>query len=477
MKRVRNTSRAQAIALESEKSERGFSLVIGTLVALAIAFAAAALSTSTLTAQTTPAGALSLGDAARMAARQNTSLDIVRARVAQADARVAQQKSALYPDVSAFLQQASRTTNTATFGFSFRDATTGQFLFDPNGERLGPIPTTDARYRISQTLLDFGAYARVRAAKNGSQATAAELDAVAEGAAASAALAYIRVIRAEAQLSARLADSTLAADLERIARDQLQAGVGIALDVTRAQSQSASVRVQLISARSDRDRARLELKRALNLPADAPLALSDSLAGLTIDANSADASSTLARALSTRPDLKLIQAQEAAQRSQAEAIRKERWPTLSAVGDHGALGKDWTHPISTYTWGVQLSLHPFDGFRREARLEEQSAVAKELEARDKDLRTQATLEVQSALLDIQATREQVAAVSDRLRFAEQEVSQAQERFRAGVAGNSDVIIALLSLNQTRTLRNDALAAYHSSRVALAKATGAIQQLP
>lgn len=421
-------------------------------------------------------GALTLGEAARLAARQNTGLDVVRARVAQADARVSQQRAALYPDVSAFLQQASRTTNTATFGFSFRDAT-GNYLFDPNGERLGPIPTTDARYRISQTLFDLGAYSRVKAARSASSAIAGELNNVADGAAANAALAYIRVIRAEAQLSARVADSALAADLERIARDQLQAGVGIALDVTRAQSQNASVRIQLIGARNDRDRARLELRRALNMSADAPLVLADSLGGLPLDAVAANASAVLAQALENRSDLQAIKSQEAAQRAQTAAIRSERWPTLSAVGDHGALGKDWTHPIATYTWGVQLSLHPFDGFRRGARLQEQSALARELEARERDVRSQATLEVESALVDLAATREQVAAVSDRLRYAEQEVAQAQERFRAGVAGNSDVIIALLSLNQTRTLRNDALAAYHASRVALARASGALQQLP
>ena len=447
----------------------------------ALSWTTAALSALSLSTVAIPerlhAQALTLGDAARMAAKQNTSLDIVRARVAQADARVAQQKASLYPDVSGYLQQAQRTTNTATFGFSFRDAATGEYLFNPDGQLLGPIPQTDARYRISQTLLDFGAYARVKAAKSASLATAADLNTVAEGAAATAAMAYIRVIRAEAQLGARVADSTLAADLERIARDQLQAGTGVGLDVTRAQSQTASVRVQLIGARGERDRARLELRRALNLAPEAPLVLADSLGGLPVDANAMDEAQIIARALAIRPDLQTIRAQEEAERAQAKAIRAERLPTLSAVGDHGALGKDWTHPIGTYSWGVQLSLHPFDGFRRQARLEEQQAVANELDARDKDVRTQATLEVRTALVDLSATREQAAAVTERLRFAEQEVSQAQERFRAGVAGNSDVITAFLSLNQTRTLRNDALAAYQSARIALARATGALQQIP
>ena len=105
------------------------------------------------------------------------------------------------------------------------------------------------------------------------------------------------------------------------------------------------------------------------------------------------------------------------------------------------------------------------------------AASRETDAKLRDLRAQSALEVRAALLDLSAALEQVDAVRERLRLAEQEVSQAQDRFRAGVAGNGDVITALLSLNQARTLRNDALASYQGSRVALARAMGEIQQLP
>ena len=431
------------------------------------------LAASTVSAQ----APLTLGDAARLAAKQNTGVDVARTKIYQADARITQQRAALFPDISGYLQQAQRTTNTATFGFSFRDAATGQFLFNPNGQLLGPIPTTDARIGLKQSIFDFATYARVNAARAASASAATEVNTAAEAAAGAAALAYVRVVRAEAQVAARTADSALAADLVRIARDQLQAGVGIALDVTRAESQNANGHVQLIGARMDRDHARLELRRALNLPADAPLVLADSLGGLPLDNATADENTLLSRALDTRADVRALRAQEAAHALQIKAIRAERLPTLSAVADQGALGKDWAHPISTYMWGLQVSVPIFDGFRRSARIEEQEAISNEYDAREKDIKSQATLEVRSALVDLAATREQVAAVSDRLRFAEQEVAQAQERFRAGVAGNSDVIQALLSLNQTRTLRNDALASYQSSRVALARATGGITQIP
>ncbi len=420
--------------------------------------------------------ALTLGDAARLAAKQGGAVDVARTRVEAAEARVIQRRGALFPDLAAAIQQASRTTNSATFGFAFRDAQ-GRPLLNPNGEIIGPIPTVDLRYRVQQSLFDPGNVAKWRAAQSATLAAEADVRAQADGAAAIAALAYVRVTHAAAQLSARVADSSLAADLLRIARDQVEAGVGIALDVTRAQSQLAATRAQIIMARTDRERALLELKRATGLPLDAVVVLRDSLGGLPVDTSAPMEADVLAQAERDRSDLKALQAQEMAQRKALSAIRWERSPQLGAMVDHGALGKDWNHLLPTYTWGVQLSLGLFDGFRRQGRVQEQLAASRETDARMRDLRAQTSLEVRSALLDLSATREQLDAVGERLALAEQEVAQAQERFRAGVAGNADVISALLSLNQARTLRNDVLASYQIARVTLARAIGAVQTIP
>lgn len=420
--------------------------------------------------------ALSLGDAARLAAKQSGAVEVSRTRVAAAEARVVQRRGALMPDLAAAIQQASRTTNSATFGFAFRDAL-GRPLLNPNGEIIGPIPTVDLRYRIQAPLLDLGNIAKWRAAQSATDAATAEVQAQAEGAAAMAALIYVRGARAEAQVAARLADSSLAADLLRIARDQLQAGVGIALDVTRAQSQLAATRAQIILARAERDRALLELRRATGLSLDAPLTLRDSLGGLPVDAVLPEETSALAQADRERADIRALEAQGRAQQRTLSSIRWERTPQLGFLVDHGALGKDWSHLLPTYTWGVQLSVGLFDGFRREGRVQEQIAGTRETDARLRDLRAQSALEVRTALLDLAAAREQLEAVRERLGLAEQEVAQAQERFRAGVAGNGDVISALLSLNSARTLRNDVLASYHTARVSLARAVGAVQRIP
>jgi outer membrane protein len=144
---------------------------------------------------------------------------------------------------------------------------------------------------------------------------------------------------------------------------------------------------------------------------------------------------------------------------------------LGLVADDGAIGKMGQRLLNTYTWGLQLSVPLFDGFRREARIQEQSAIAGESRARLRDLEIQTSADVHGALLDLSGAREQLDAARERLTLAEQELSQARERFNAGVSGNADVVNASLALTTSRSLVIDAETAYDLARVALARATG------
>jgi outer membrane protein TolC len=125
---------------------------------------------------------------------------------------------------------------------------------------------------------------------------------------------------------------------------------------------------------------------------------------------------------------------------------------------------------------VQLSWSIYDGRHRSAQEQQQEAMARDIEARRRDLQQQVAVDVRGALLDMASAREQVDAARERQRLAEQEVQQARDRFRAGVAGNADVITASLTLNNARTGLVDALTAYQAARVSLARAEGTVQQL-
>lgn len=440
------------------------------VIAALVAFAARVSS-----AQAPAPHRLSLADAVRLAAAQAAPVHAAMDRVNEANARVSQVRAGLLPQVSAIPQWYANTVNSASFGFNFPSEPGKPPLLDPNGQIIGPVKLWDFRGEVSQTLFDPATSQRVRAARANVASAGADVTATAEQAGSNAALAYVRALRAEGLLGARAADSALAADLVAIARDQLNAGVGVALDVTRAQSQLASSRAQLIAARNNRDRSLLDLRRAINVDVDTPIQLTDSL-----DAPESESpeTETLASdvALRTRPDVHVLDLQYAAAEQQLAAVRATRLPTVGAFGRDGPTGIGFNHLLNTYTYGVQVTWPAFEGGRREGQQQEQAAVLHEIEGRRLDLKQQVRADVRGALLDLASTREQVDAARESRRLAELEVAQARERFRAGVAGNADVVTALLTLNQARTALIDALTSYLNARVSLARAEGTVSQL-
>jgi len=438
--------------------------------------AAIAISSTPVRAQQIPAVSLTLGDAARLAARQSALARGARLRADEAESRVRQRKADLLPTISSYVQQAGRTFNTSTLGIDFPTPPGQPPVFDPKGQVEGPVNTLDVRGRVQQNLVDFGALGRVRSARAAARSSSADADAAAEQAATIATNAYVRAMRADADLRARQADSLLATELLGIAQAQLQAGTGVGLDVTRARSQLAATRASVIASRTARDHSHIDLLRSLALPIGSDIVLADSLTASISTDLVPDEAALVAQAMRNRPDILAEEQRVRAAQEGLSAIKGERLPTLGLVADDGVIGKNGAKMLNTYTWGLQITLPIFDGFRREARVQEQRSVIKEAELRQHDLEQQAQADVRGALLDLAGAREQLDAARERLRFAEQEVSQARDRFNAGVAGNADVVNASLALTSSRTLVNDAETAYQLARVSLARATGSVTTL-
>ena len=436
-----------------------------------------AVASHRLDAQQPTALPLSLGDAARLAAQQSALAKGARLRADEAQARVRQRQADLLPTLSSYVQEAGRTFNTSTLGIDFPTPPGQKPVFDPKGQLEGPINTLDVRGRVQQNLLDFGALGRVRSAQAAARSSDADAEATAEQAATVASTAYVRAMRADADLHARQADTLLATDLLGIAQSQLRAGTGVGLDVTRARAQLAATRASLIASRNARDHARLDLLRSLSLPVGTHIVLTDSLSTVAAATEPVpDEAALLAQALHARPDILAEEQRVRAARQGLSAINAERLPTLGLIADDGVIGKNGARLLNTYTWGLQVSIPIFDGFRREGRLQEQRSVVKEAEIRQHDVEQQAQADVRGAVLDLAAAREQLDAASERLRLAEQELAQARDRFNAGVAGNADVVNASLALTSSRTLVNDAETAYQLARVSLARATGSVTSL-
>jgi outer membrane protein len=411
---------------------------------------------------------LTLAETVRLAARQNVNVESARYRAQAAQARVTQSRADLLPNVSAASYVHSQTFNSAAL---FPVELPG---FSPGGTILGPLNVFDARARVSQSLFDAAARSRVQSARTGVAAADADVGQTADDAATFAANAYLGVLNADAVYRARVQDSTLAAELLQIARDQVTAGTGVALDVTRARSQLTASRAQLIVARNQRASTRIDLARTLGLP-PVNLELADSLTTMPLNAVTTERAA-LDVAYSGRKDLQSLVLQAEAARQRASAIRKERLPSVGVTADYGLSERLGRTFLPTYDLGLQVSVPIFDGLRREGRVEEQDAQAHEFQNRARDLRNQVDADVRTALLNLASSAEVVAAARERLTLAEQEVAQARERFQAGVSGDADVITASQTLNIARTQLVSALTSYQTARVALARAQGSVSTL-
>lgn len=420
---------------------------------------------------------LSLDVVMRLAVAHSAATAMARQETVAAQSRVGQARAALWPELGATATRSRATMNSARFGFSVPDAA-GQPLLDPRGQVLGPVGTLDVRVSVQQRLLDPAAMVRVRATQAAAIAAVSEASAVASAVAANAAFLYVDAMRTAARLSAVETDSAMAAELDADAHRRHAAGLATMLDVTRADAQVASAHAALVSARTECVRAALGLKRALGLSAAVPLVFADSLAEYALSADVLRASekddNTIDAALRQRDDVRSADSQVNAARQLRGALRAEYLPTVSLVADRGALGTSRERMLPTYTWGVQLSVPVFDGFRRARRIEEQEAQLQIRTILRRDLTERVELEVAEAQLELTAAKAALEAASQRLTLVMRELDQTIERFDAGLSGNADVISAQVALSASRSQHIERLADLAAARLAIRRAAGTLK---
>jgi outer membrane protein len=416
---------------------------------------------------TKPTGAISgpitLLDAITLGRQHGVEVAIAHLNVRAAEARTGQRRADLLPNISGRGSLTHQTLNLDEFGISVATGITN------------PFDIYSFQFRASQTLFDASAIARLRAARDTAAAAGLDAQAVGEISGATAGLAYLRVLSAEEAVHARTSDSTIAAELLAQARQLVQAGVNPAIDVTRSEVSFASVRTQLEIARNTEDRARLDLVRALDLPSSSRLQLADTLgiAPLTIP-RQPDEAARFAR--EHRAELAAERARTEAARRNLSAIGYEYLPNLGVNGAYTESGRSMGTLAGTYNLQLLLSVPILDGFRRQNRSKEQQARLEIQEIRERDLANQVETEARQAVLDLGSAEQQVAIARERVRLADRELAEAQERFRAGVAGSVETTNAQSSVIAAHDAMIQARVNYGTARVSAYRALGVIDQL-
>lgn len=398
----------------------------------------------------------------------NTRIELAREAIAQAEARRLQARAALLPNLDGSIGYQEATRNLRAFGIQFPSIPGFSF-----STFAGPFGIFDARSSLLQSVFDLSSIRRYQTARSTVDTAKQERELARHQVTDQVARAYLAALRAEAHLETAQANLELAERLLRLARFQKDVGTGTGIEVTRAEVQAANEKQRLQAAANDRNRAHLQLLRALDLRLDIRLQLSDRLGYHVLEPMSYD--QALEIASGNRPDYQSQRQREASMKLQYDSVKSERLPSVAAFADYGSIGPAINDSRATRTVGLSLRVPIFDGGRRDARRAETASQLRAETIRTRDIRQQVELELRLAFDNLRSAELQVATAVEGLRLSEKELEQAERRYRAGVTTSVEVTDAQTRLVRARENHINALFQHNLARLDLGSAMGQVDR--
>ena len=396
----------------------------------------------------------------RWAWQRGVAASVARLNADVAQSRVGQRRADLLPQVAGQADYSRQTLNLDEFGIPIATGITD------------PFNLYHFRLTGAQSLVNLAAISRVQSASDSSVAASFDAQSTGSNAAALAGVAYVRVLGIAETIRARVADSVIAADLLSQARQLADAGINAAIDVTRNEVNLAAVRTQLVITRNQLSRAKLDLARALSVPPETPIELADSL-GQEDQQLPTDQDSAVVFAKDHRPEVLAEQRRTEAVRLSHRAVGQENLPSAGLAGSVQESGQQTDALAGTWVVLVGISVPIFDGLRRQKRRDEQSARYDAQKLREYDVTQQVDAEARQVVLDLTAAREELEVAVQRLRLADLELTQADERVAAGVAGSVETTNAQRNLVGARDALIQARVSLDIARVNSYRALGII----
>ncbi|WP_439643357.1 TolC family protein [Gemmatimonas sp.] len=437
---------------------------------------------------------LSLAEALRLAKGSSESVGIARAGEQRARGQVGQRRAALLPQINTTLNWQKQLQNQFA-AIASRSNSSGA-----GGGTGGGSDTTSAadnpitRIFASQYNFNFGLSAsqpiftggRLRADVRAAQAARESAEIGITSAEAQVQLdvtqAYYDALLTE-RLSA-IADSTLVQAERTLRQVQLTRNVGSTseFELIRARVTRDNQRPQLLQARTNREAALMRLRQLLDLPANQPLQLTDSIAESTAPVAAAETFTSVnvdaAQVLALDPRVErsvasVVSATDTTARARAavrqaqksvdvaqlqlKSTKSQRLPQLSATTNYqrlayptGVLPRSLADFFPNWTVGIGLSYPLFTGGR--VRNEIVAAEAGVIEARQRLKLAQegATLDARLAALQLTEAESNWQASIGTASQAQRAYEIAEVRFREGISTQ-------LELSETRVQLQQALA--------------------
>lgn len=419
---------------------------------------------SARTSEATPLK-LTLSDAVQMALRQNPQVQISNLDYAQGEQDKNIARSALLPTLNATVAETAIRSNFEAF--------TGRTI-SGFPKQIGPFQTFQGGVAFSMPLFDLTLWRRLQSSNYALQAKTAQSRNAREQTTLLVVSQYLGCLRSAADVKAAKSRVELADALHKLAVSLQENGVGTGVDTLRADVQLQNEKQRLIVAETQSETGTYGLVHLLNLDPQQEVELIDTISFFETPAMDAD--QFLEQAYQARPELLAIEAQQQALRKQRQAASAARLPSVRAQGSYSYHGLSVANSIATYQYQISISAPLFTGGRISAERAKTDLELKKLDQQKQELRNVIALQVKVSMAQLAAARNEVEVANLGLKLANETVSQARDRFEAGVANNVEVVSAQDELARANDNQINALYRYNQARADMAHAFGQIETL-
>ena len=341
-------------------------------------------------------------------------------------------------------------------------------------EHAGPFQVFSAGPAFTAPVFDLTLFRRYQEARRTANAGKADSLSTREQVILLVVSQYIGTLRAVANVQASQSRVDLAQALYDQAADVQKEGVGTGIDTLRANVELQNEKQRLLEAQDDRDTSLFGLSRLLNLDPRQAIELADSLG--FFDTPQPEVVASIDTALNQRQEWKAMEERVKAAGLEKKASAESRLPKVDFTGNWAYLGGSSTTGIPTYNYEAAVSVPIFTGGRIHAEIVKADLEIQKLQQQEDDLRNQIALDVKTALINLDSARNQVTVANLGVQLSKEEVDQARDRFRAGVANNIEVIQAQDSLARANDNQIAALYRFNQARADYARSIGQMERV-
>jgi outer membrane protein TolC len=369
--------------------------------------------------------------------------------------------SNLLPQVSAGASETVQQVNLATFGLNE--------LRIGIPTVVGPFSYSSVDASISQTLFSYEFIQRFRAARTTEQAAQLSYQDLLDVVTLTVGNAYLQIIEASSRIQAQEAQVQNARALYDRAVDQLQAGTAPRIDATRTEVQLHTEEYNLSVARKNFETAKLALGRAIGLPLGQQFELADTLPYSDIAPLTADEAIDVA--YKARSDFRSALDSQKAAAQALSAAKGERYPTVAVNGDYGDIGPTFGHSHGDFTFQAGIRVPLFTGGRVKGDMTQIGAALRQRKAEAENIRGQIDQDVRTALLNLNAAKEQVEVAKQNVELANDSLARSKDRFTSGITDSVEVVQAEQALASANDQYITSLYSHNFAKLSLARALG------